>query len=154
METTHRYEVRAKSTRPRSGVVASDAIAQPIVFSVPPEFAGEPRVWTPEHFFVAAIVACYVSTFSGMAEISKFHFISLEVDAEGTLEKDTSGWKFTEIKLRPALRVSQEKDGDRGVRLLEKAERTCLIARSITAKVTLEPTIKVSPEVVLSEAAP
>ena len=154
METTHRYEVRAKSTRPRSGVVASDAIAQPIVFSAPPEFAGEPRVWTPEHFFVAAIVACYVSTFSGMAEISKFHFISLEVDAEGTLEKDASGWKFTEIKLRPALRVSQEKDGERGVRLLEKAERTCLIARSITAKVTLEPTIKVSPEVVLSEAAP
>ena len=154
METTRKYEVRAKSTRPRSGVVASDAIAQPIVFSAPPEFAGEPRVWTPEHFFVAAIVACYVSTFSGMAEISRFHFISLEVDAEGTLEKDASGWKFTEIKLRPALRVSQEKDGDRGVRLLEKAERTCLIARSITAKVTLEPTIKVSPEVVLSEAAP
>jgi len=154
METTRKYEVRAKSTRPRSGVVASDAIAQPIVFSAPPEFAGEPRVWTPEHFFVAAIVACYVSTFSGMAEISRFHFISLEVDAEGTLEKDASGWKFTEIKLRPALRVSQEKDGERGVRLLEKAERTCLIARSITAKVTLEPTIKVSPEVVLSEAAP
>lgn len=152
METIHRYEVRAKSTRVRSGVVASDAIPQPIVFSAPPEFAGEPRVWTPEHFFVAAVVACYVSTFSGMAEISKFHFVSLEVDAEGTLEKDAGGWKFTEIKLRPALKISQEKDSERGARLLEKAERTCLIARSITAKVTLEPTIRVSPEVILSEA--
>lgn len=152
MEAIHRYEVRAKATRVRSGVVASDAIPQPIVFSAPPEFAGEPHVWTPEHFFVAALAACYVSTFSGMAEISKFHFLSLEVDTEGTLEKDASGWKFTEVKLRPALRVSQEKDSERGVRLLEKAERTCLIARSITAKVTLEPTIKVSPEVVLPEA--
>lgn len=152
MEAIHRYEVRAKSTRVRSGVVASDAIPQPIVFSAPPEFAGEPRVWTPEHFFVAALAACFVSTFSGMSDISKFHFVSLEVDAEGTLEKDASGWKFTEIKLRPALKVSQEKDRERGIRLLEKAERTCLIARSITAKVTLEPTIRVSPEVVLSEA--
>lgn len=148
----HRYEVRAKSTRVRSGVVASDAIPQPIIFSAPPEFAGESHVWTPEHFFVAALAACYVSTFSGMAEISKFHFASLEVDAEGTLEKDASGWKFTEIKLRPILKISQEKDSERGVRLLEKAERTCLIARSITARVTLEPTIRVSPEVVLSEA--
>lgn len=154
METSHSYEVRTKSTRLRSGVVASDAIPQPIVFSAPPEFAGEPHVWTPEHFFVAALAACYVSTFSEMAEISKLNFASLEVEARGTLERDAGGWKFTEIKLRPILKVFQEKDSERGVRLLEKAERTCLIARSITASIVLEPAIKVAPEVVLSEATP
>ena len=152
MEAIHRYEVLAKATRVRSGAVGSDAIAQPINFSAPPEFAGELHVWTPEHFFVAAVVACFVSTFSGMADLSKFKFLSLEVEAEGTLERDAAGWKFTEIKLRPMLKIPEEKDRERGARLLEKAERTCLVARSITAKVTLEPTIKVSPEVVLSEA--
>jgi len=151
MDTVHKYEVRAKSSRVRSGVVASDAVAEPIVFSAPPEFSGEPHVWTPEHFFVASVVTCFVSTFSGMADLSKFDFLSLEVEAEGTLERDASGWKFTEIKLRPLLKVSQEKDSERGARLLEKAERTCLIARSITAKLTLEPAIKVVPEVVLAE---
>jgi peroxiredoxin-like protein len=153
MEAIRKYEVRAKSTRVRSGVAASDAIAQPIIFSAPPEFAGEPRVWTPEHFFVAAVVACYVSTFSGMAEISKFNFVSLEVNAEGTLERDAGGWKFTEVRLTPALKITREGDRERAARLLEKAGRTCLIARSITARVTLEPAIKVSPEFVLSEAA-
>lgn len=153
MEARYTYEVRAKSTRVRSGVIASDAIPQPIIFSAPPEFAGEPHVWTPEHFFVGALAACYVSTFSGMANISKFNFASLEVEAEGTLEKNAGGWKFTEIKLRPALKIAREEDRQRAARLLEKAERTCLIARSITARITLEPTIKVSPEVVLSEAA-
>jgi len=152
MDAIHKYEIRAKATRVRSGVVASDAIAQPIVFSAPPEFSGEPRVWTPEHFFVASVVTCFVSTFSGMADLSKFSFNSLEVDAEGTLERDATGWKFTEIKLRPMLKISQEKDSERGARLLEKAERACLIARSITARIVLEPTIKVVPEVVLSEA--
>ena len=152
MDAIHKYEIRAKATRVRSGVVASDAIAQPIVFSAPPEFSGEPRVWTPEHFFVASVVTCFVSTFSGMADLSKFSFNSLEVDAEGTLERDAAGWKFTEIKLRPMLKISQEKDSERGARLLEKAERACLIARSITARIVLEPTIKVVPEVVLSEA--
>ncbi|HUJ82276.1 MAG TPA: OsmC family protein [Candidatus Acidoferrales bacterium] len=151
MDAIHKYEIRAKATRVRSGVVASDAIAQPIVFSAPPEFSGEPRVWTPEHFFVASVVTCFVSTFSGMADLSKFSFNSLEVDAEGTLERDATGWKFTEIKLRPMLKISQEKDSERGARLLEKAERACLIARSITARIVLEPTIKVVPEMVLSE---
>lgn len=151
METIHRYQVLAKATRVRSGVVGSDVIAEPINFSAPPEFSGEPHVWTPEHFFVASVVACFVSTFSGMADISKFNFVSLEVESEGSLERDATGWKFTEIKLRPLLKLSQEKDSERGARLLEKAEKTCFIARSITANVTLEPVIMVTPEVVLAE---
>jgi organic hydroperoxide reductase OsmC/OhrA len=127
-------------------VVASDAIPKPICFSAPPEFLGDPGVWTPEHFFVASVVTCYVSTFSGMSEASKFSFVSLEVDAKGSLEKGPEGWRFTEVKLRPSLKVAREEDRERGNRLLEKAERSCLIARSISSRVTLEPTIEVTPE--------
>ncbi len=87
-----------------------------------------------------------------MSDISKFNFVSLEVEAEGTLEHDATGWKFSEIKLRPLLKVAQEKDHDRGARLLEKAERACLIARSITARITLEPVVELVPEIALSEA--
>jgi len=152
METIHKYEVRAKSTRPRSGVVASDAIPQPIIFSAPPEFSGEPHVWTPEHFFMAAIVSCFVVTFSGISELSKFNYVSLEVEAEGTLERDAGGWKFTSIRLFPDLKIAREEDRERGARLLEKAERTCLIARSISAPVSLELTIKLVSEVALEEA--
>jgi peroxiredoxin-like protein len=146
METNHSYEVRAKATRLRSGVVASDAVPEPIIFSAPPEFLGEPRVWTPEHFFVAAVASCYVSTFSGIADASKFSFVSLEVEAQGTLEKDPSGWKFTDVRLHPALKIAREQDRERAGRLLEKAERSCLIARSISAKITLVPVVKVVPE--------
>jgi peroxiredoxin-like protein len=153
METIHSYEVRATSTRLRSGVVASATISKSIAFSAPPEFLGEPGAWTPEHFFVAAVVSCYVSTFSGIADASKFSFASLEVNAEGTLEKDASGWKFTQIRLSPALNIAREQDRERAGRLLEKAERSCLIARSISAKVTLEPIVKVVPENVLLATA-
>jgi organic hydroperoxide reductase OsmC/OhrA len=97
METSHRYQVRAKSTKLRSGVVASDTVPVPIRFSAPPEFLGEPRVWTPEHFFLAAIASCYVTTFSAIADASKFGFVSLGIETEGTLEKNVDGWRFTEI---------------------------------------------------------
>ena len=146
METMHTYEVRAKCTRLRSGVVAPNTVPHPIVFSAPPEFLGEPRVWTPEHFFVAALVSCYVSTFSGIADASKFSFIGLEVNAEGTLEKDGGGWRFTEVTLRPSLKIAREQDRQRASRLLEKAEQSCLIARSISAKVTLAPVVRVVSE--------
>jgi peroxiredoxin-like protein len=149
MEGMHKYQVRAKSTRVRSGVVASDEIPSPIIFSAPPEFGGEARVWTPEHFFVAALVSCYVATFSGMADLSKFEFECLEVEAKGTLERDATGWKFTEVALTPALKIARDEDRERATRLLEKAERGCLIARSITARVTVTPAIKVVSEAVL-----
>jgi organic hydroperoxide reductase OsmC/OhrA len=146
METSHSYEVRAKCTRLRSGVVASNAVPRPICFSAPPEFQGESGVWTPEHFFVAALVTCYASTFSGMSEASKFSFAALEVDAEGVLQKGADGWRFTEVKLRPALKISREQDRERANLLLEKAEKSCVVARSISARVSLDPRISVTDE--------
>jgi organic hydroperoxide reductase OsmC/OhrA len=132
-------------------VVAFDRVPEPIRFSAPPEFFGEPEVWTPEHFFVAALVSCYVSTFSGIAGASNFSFISLEVDAEGTIEKDAGGWRFTGVRLHPSVKIAREQDRERASQLLEKAERSCLIARSISAKVTLAPVVKVAPEQALAE---
>jgi organic hydroperoxide reductase OsmC/OhrA len=150
MEAIHRYQVRAKCTKLRSGVVASDAVPRPICFSAPPEFLGEPGVWTPEHFFLASVLTCYVTTFSQISEASKFGFVSLEAEAEGVLENGADGWRFTEVKLRPALKISREQDRERGNRLLEQAERSCLVARSISARVTLEPMMTVAREGLVS----
>jgi len=146
MDTMHTYKVKASATRLRSGVAVSDATPQAIEFSAPPEFLGEAGVWTPEAFFVAAVVTCFVSTFSGMADLSKLRFASLDVDAEGKLDRDATGWKFTAITLRPDLKIMEERDRDRASRILEKAERACLIARSISAAITLEPSIAVASE--------
>jgi len=151
MESAYKYEVYSKATQPRSGVVAPGSVGQPLRFSAPPEFGGKPGVWTPEHLFVSALASCYVSTFSGIAALSKFNFSCLEVEAEGTLQTEAGGWKFTEIRLKPVLKIVHEEDRERGARLLDKAERSCLIARSITATVELEPEIRVVPEPALVE---
>lgn len=150
MEPNHKYQIKAKCTKARSGVVSSNAVADPITFSAPPEFLGDAGVWTPEHFFVAAVVSCFVSTFSGMAELSKLSFISFETEAEGTLGKDAAGWRFVEVTLRPTVTISREQDRERAKRLLEKAEKACLVARSITASVVMNPTVNVEQEVVTS----
>jgi organic hydroperoxide reductase OsmC/OhrA len=143
MEHQYTYTINASSTTTRSGIVGSDEILPPIAFSAPPEFQGEAGSWTPEHFFVASVAACFVSTFSGMANVSKFDFLSLKLAAEGTIQKGEGGWCFTEVKLCPKLSIALEKDCERATRLLEKAEKVCLVTRSLACLISLEPEIVV-----------
>ena len=49
--------------------------------------------------------------------------------------------QFTEITIRPRLVVTHSKDLERAGRLLEKAEKQCLISNSIKAVVHLEPQV-------------
>ncbi len=146
MESHHEYRIKAFGAGGRNGVVQAEGILSSISFSAPPEFLGEPGRWTPEHFLVAAVASCFVSTFSGIAEKSRFEFVSFHLEAEGMLGNEEGMWRFTEIRLRPVVTVLKEEDRDRAVRLLEKAEKSCLIARSLQCKVVLFPAVKVEEE--------
>ncbi len=153
MESRYIYSVRASSTTLRGGMVSTDEVEAPIAFSAPTEFQGEPGNWTPEHFLIAAVASCFVSTFSGMAHFSKFEFLSLEVDVEGIIGKDQGGWRFNKITVNPRLKISRDKERERARRLLEKAEITCLVVRSLASEVTLEPEILVEEEMLEVEKA-
>jgi peroxiredoxin-like protein len=146
METHHEYRINAFGAGGRNGVVHAEGVLSSISFSAPPEFLGKPGRWTPEHFLVAAVASCFVSTFSGIAEKSRLGFASFNLDAEGVLGNVYGIWRFTEIKLRPVVSILKEEDRDRVIRLLEKAEKSCLIARSLQFKVALFPTVKIEEE--------
>lgn len=152
MEKQYVYRVSATSTAVRSGTAAAEDIQPAISFSAPPEFQGEAGRWTPEHFLVASVAGCVLSTFSGMAHYSKFNFLSLQVEAEGILGKDEHGWRFTRMVVRPKLKIaSNGADRERANRLLEKAEKTCLVARSLACPTILEPEITVEEELLEAE---
>jgi peroxiredoxin-like protein len=146
MESIHEYRVEAMGAGGRNGVVHAERILPAISFSPPPEFQGEVGRWTPEHFLVAAVASCFISTFEGMAQTSRLEFDSLRLAAEGVLTKQDSGWRFTEIRLRSTVTLRKEEDRERAVRLLEKAEKSCLIARSLQFKVVLFPAVKIKEE--------
>jgi len=144
MDMTHKYRVTATSTEVRSGVAIAEGIEPMIAFSAPPEFNGLAGRWTPEHFLVAAVATCFISTFSGMAFNSNFEFDSLELDTEGILAQEQAGWRFKEVVLRPRLTIAHEKDKERGTRLLHKAEKNCLVGRSLACPIILEPALVIA----------
>ena len=150
MESHHEYRIKAFGVGGRNGVVQAEGVLSSISFSAPPEFLGEPGRWTPEHFLVAAVASCFVSTFSGIAEKSRLEFASFNLDAEGLLSSADGIWRFTEIKLRPVVTILKEEDRDRVTRLLEKAEKSCLVARSLQCKVTLFPAVEIEEELSVS----
>jgi peroxiredoxin-like protein len=143
MEKSYTYHVTAHWTAHKTGLVESEAIPRTINFAAPPEFGGEPGLWTPEHLLLASVSTCFVATFRAVAEASKLEFGGMEVAVEGRIEKLEGGFRFTKIVLKPLLSLHDEKDRERAGRLLEKAERICLISRSLACTILLEAKIVV-----------
>jgi peroxiredoxin-like protein len=143
MSSEYRFRARGEWTSDRRGRVQGDAEAPELDFGAPPEFQGAPGVWSPEHLLVAAVVTCFITTFQAIADFSKFKFDGLKVVGEGVLEKGEGGYKFTRIFLQPVLTIEREEDRERAQRLLEKAERSCLISRSLQSEIVLQPTVEV-----------
>lgn len=141
---SYSYRARAHWTQDKRGIAEGEAIPRNINFAAPPEFGGEPGLWTPEHLLLAS-VACYVATLRAVAEASKLEFDGVEVPVEGKIEKLEGGFRFTKITLRPEVAIPREEDRERTRRALEKAEQVCLLSRSLNSTVVLEPTILIAP---------
>ncbi len=144
MENAYKYKTTAYWILARRGITSAEDVPQAIEFSAPPEFEGEAEMWTPQHFFMAAISSCYISTFRSLAEAGHFDTVSLDVSAEGTLTRADSGYRFTEIVIRPILNVATDEQIDAGRRLLEAAVNACPTACSVNCPVKLLPVIQVS----------
>jgi len=143
MQKKFTYRTTAHWTMNKRGIVEAESIPRTINFAAPPEFGGEPGLWTPEHLLLSAVSTCFVATFRAVAEASKLEFQGLEVNVEGAIEKQEGGYRFTTVTVRPTVTIHHEEDRERTGRLLEKAERICLIARSILATIVLEAKIVV-----------
>ena len=143
MPTSYSYRTTAHWTEHTRGIVEAEGIPRTINFAAPPDFGGEPGLWTPEHLLLAAVSTCYVATLRAGAEASKLQLHSLELTVEGTIEKQEGGFRFTRVLLRPTVTIAKEEDRERMGRLLEKAERACLITRSLTCSTLLEAKILV-----------
>ena len=144
MNKNYSYRVAAHWTQHKRGIVEAESIPRTINFAAPPEFEGEPGLWTPEHLLLASVSTCFVATLRSVAEASKLELDGIEVPVEGVIEKAEGGFKFTRVVIRPAVTIEREEDHERVGRLLEKAARLCLVSRSLNCAMVLEPKIVVA----------
>lgn len=141
MENNYFYTTEVEWTGERHGDLRSPVLPN-LQIDAPPEFKGHDGVWTPEHLFVGSVNSCFMTTFLAIAENSKLDFVSFQANAKGKLEKlEGQGFVMSEITLHPKLVIKNARDAERANRILEKAEKHCLISNSIKTKTRLEPEI-------------
>jgi len=144
MADTHFYETAVTWNDGRVGYISSDGMPD-VQVATPPEFPkGVPNIWSPEHLLVAAANVCLMTTFLAIAENSNLQFNSFKSRAVGKLEKVDGRFMISEIEMYPEIIVTQEKDVDRGLRIIEKAEANCLISNSLKSKTILKPEVKLA----------
>jgi len=144
MSDEHAYRVAAWWTSGRTGLAKSDSAPNAIHFTAPTEFGGLEGRWTPEELLLAAIAGCYTTTLRAIAGTAQFNFTDLQVEASGTVRKGESGWSFTQIVVRPNLKIASNDEKDRALELLKRAERLCLVSRAIGATLKFEPQLEVT----------
>jgi peroxiredoxin-like protein len=139
---SHYFNVNLNWLNDRKGEISSPELATVIEVATPPPFAkGIEFIWSPEHLLTAAVNSCFMTTFLAIAENSKLEFTDFSCDAKGKLEQIDGKFLMTEVNLFPKLKLKNEADKDKALRILQKSEAACLISNSIKSKVTLEPTI-------------
>jgi peroxiredoxin-like protein len=107
----------------------------------PSDFDGPGDAWSPEHLLLAAVQTCFLFTLRAVAQASRIEFTSLELSGEGTVDRRDGGMRFTEIVLRPRLKLPAGADENKARRVLEKSEKGCLVTASLSVPVRLEPEI-------------
>jgi peroxiredoxin-like protein len=133
----HRYGVQADASDTGTVRLASAGLAD-LETAPPVAFGGPGDRWSPETLLVGAVADCFVLSFRAIARASSVGWSALHVEAEGVLDRVDGVTRFTEIRLRARLTLASGADPSKAQRALEKAERSCMISRSLVAPVRLE----------------
>lgn len=149
MIESHDYVLRLDATGPKTGTIGAPQDHLPeLDVASPPEFGGPENVWSPEHFFVAAISSCLMTTFHAIAAASQLEVVSYSDDPVGHLIRaDDRMYRFDRVTLRPRVVIADADKVDKARRLLDKAGHACLVSRSVSSEIHLEPVIEVAARV-------
>jgi len=133
----HEYDVSITATSGGPAELRSHGLTT--LMSAPPaEFGGPGNLWSPETLLVAAVGDCFVQTFKAIASLSKLQWSKIFCEAKGMLDRAEDGVRFTKVLLTVRLDLASGAQPDAARRVLEKAERGCLIGNSLKCRPELE----------------
>ena len=99
------------------------------------EFGGSDQILNPEEMFVAAINSCLMNTFFYFTQKFKIETLSYNSHASGQLEKQSNGFRFTNVEVRAKVQLPEEKFTEKTQETGILAEKYCLVSRSVACPV-------------------
>jgi organic hydroperoxide reductase OsmC/OhrA len=139
---------RAAASASADGDVLLDTLgATALQTESPKEFGGSGEHWSPEALLVGAVADCFVLTFYALAKAHRLHWLRIACTATGTLDRVQGGLEFVWFQLGVELTIADVADEAQARRVLEKADKGCLVARSLKAPVEVDVHIDAAPPV-------
>ena len=138
----HHYLVSATGGTAGNVVVSGEGLPD-LDTQAPPQFGGPEGIWSPETMLAGSVANCFILSFRAIARASKFDWTSLQVDADGVLDRPERATYFTAFNIHTVLDVPEGANVEMAERLLEKAEKICLITASMKSEVVLTTEIRV-----------
>lgn len=151
-EFPHHYMVAA-AAGVEGDVILNSPRLTALASASPVEFGGPGDKWSPETLLVAAVADCFILTFRAIARASKLPWQALQCEVTGKLDRVERVMWFTTFTVNASLQVPPGADEARAKQLLEKAERGCLITRSLKADVHLNAVVETVQAVTSSPSA-
>lgn len=107
----------------------------PIVCSVPPEFSGNGKGYTPEHLFASAILNCIIASIKVICEKEKESFE--KINAKGILKMDLeSDGNMILSEIEITLDIINASNKEKVKEIVEKSVEKCPVSNSIkTSKI-------------------
>jgi len=137
----HTYVVAA--TGDTAGTVAVSSPNLPDLHTAPPpEFDGPGGMWSPESLLCASVADCFILTFRAVSHAARLEWQRLECRVEGVLDRVERTPQFTRFTTFATLTVPPGTDTAKARELLERAERTCLIANSLRGSRALDAQVR------------
>jgi peroxiredoxin-like protein len=140
----HHYTVAAHGTTAGDVELTADRLSS-LRSASPAEFDGPGDRWSPETLLVGAVADCFILTFRAIAHASRLPWTTLHCDVTGTLDRVDRVTRFVNFEIHVQLQIPASADPQQARRVLEKAERGCLISNSLNADIHLVPSIDVAP---------
>jgi organic hydroperoxide reductase OsmC/OhrA len=139
----HTYLVAAAANSEGNVALSSPGLAD-LESAAPAEFGGPGDQWSPETLLVAAVADCFILSFKAIARASKLEWHALSCSVDGVLDKVEKVTQFTDFKIRATLEIPEGTRESKAERLLEMAEKHCLITNSLIADSHLEAEIRIA----------
>ncbi|WP_319944683.1 OsmC family protein [Nocardia macrotermitis] len=153
MAKTHRYEVGVTWTG-NSGTGTSgyreyerahevSGLGKPVIAgTADPAFRGVAERWNPEELLVASLSQCHMLWFLGLCAQEGVVVTDYVDRPSGTMvETADGGGHFTEVVLRPQVRIAESEHIERTRKIHERAHELCFIANSVNFEVRCEPDV-------------
>ncbi|RVU73007.1 OsmC family protein [Pantoea dispersa] len=110
----------------------------PILLSADPAFRGDTTRWNPEELLLASAAACHKLWYLHLCADAGIVVEEYEDAAEGNMVEGARG-RFTDITLKPRIKLRDPADADRARALHHQAHEACFIANSLNFPVNCDP---------------